>query len=118
MKLKIWDKKTTYKAPYGDVYTPERIFQEFPQAEDDVTVLTMRSENVFGAIEFMADLRYTHKDIDQNLSDEEFVAALQYKKDNPPPPSDDITPVTQSQVQLLGQLLNELNLNILEMGNT
>lgn len=114
MQLKIWDRKTTYKAPYGDVYTPERIFKEYPQSEDEATILTMRSENVFGAIEFISDLRATYKQIDSTLSDEDFINEVQHIRDNPPVPAADLATVTKSDIQLLGQLLTEMNLNILE----
>jgi|GEM_PF-2258266 len=117
-KFLIWNKQTPLIYNNGVKKTPEEVFEDYPKTKYGTVIIEYTDDNVnMNGFWTPSELKAVYK-LDSDLTDKQTITAAEDAVNNPPPPSDDITPVTQSQVQLLGQLLNELNLNILEMGNT
>ncbi len=83
VKLVKFDGKTTYMFPSGEIATPERIRHDFPAVDYFTHVLEING-NVCQAVMELQALR-NHYNVDETLSDDEAIAAIQAIINTPPP---------------------------------
>lgn len=112
---RIWDKKESLTLLDGKTYTPEEIFDhpDFPWSKVLTVFISDIEVGVVGEISPFENVRAAYR-IDESLSNDEAIAKIRSMIKNPQASSSDDLPVTQSQIQLLGQLLTEINLNLME----
>ena len=84
IRYEIFDGKKTYMFPNGEVATPEKIRQKFPAVDKFPHILELNGD-VCQAVMNLKAVRNIHK-IDPALTDEEAIAQIENKVNNPPEP--------------------------------
>lgn len=76
LDLRIWDKKTPLTYPDGTKRTAEEVFQDYPLAETEVTVLEYLTPTIVGGIDtvklldlYLETGRITPKEYDSLMAD-------------------------------------------------
>lgn len=112
---RIWDKVEKLTLLDGKTYTPEEIFAhpDFPWSKVLTVYLADVEKGVIGEISPFSNVRDAYE-IDTSLSNDAALQEIIEKINNPTISTGGSAIVTKSDIQLLGQLLTEMNLNILE----
>ena len=83
LRLEKFDGSKTYMFPNGDIATPEKIRQNFPAVDHFPHVVEVNGD-VCQAVMNLSALRQIH-DIDESLTEEEAIAAIEEIVNTPPP---------------------------------
>lgn len=114
IRLELWDKNSDVIDHNCSVKAPEQIMQEYPFTRFNPTVLEFSGSNKnIDAIDDLNTLRHIYR-IDPLLSETDAVTEIERLKNAPPEINPEAAPMTKSDAQLLGQLLTEINLTMLE----
>ena len=105
IKLEKYTGNITYMFPNGEIATPERLEQDFPAITLFPHVLEVNG-NVCQAVMELSALRQMH-DIDENLSEEEAIEAIE-NIINAPPPEPGISP--EERIAAAMEFQNLMNL--------
>ncbi|AEE95798.1 hypothetical protein [Mahella australiensis] len=84
VRYELFDGTKTYMFPNGALATPETIRSQFPAVDTFPHLLELNGNVVQAVMEFGA-VKGIYQ-IDESLSDEEAIAEITYKANNPPPP--------------------------------
>jgi len=91
MRYKIWDKQEPIYTPVGEVFTAQQWLDKWPWAKLPNTKCVISAGPINGAVmgEFSSFVEQYKKmgcPIDDTMTDEEILQAIEYFEDNPPEP--------------------------------
>lgn len=110
-KFQIWDRKEILYPQAGEPYTPERVFAEWGWTQNpNAVVLVEIYGGAFVSIDNLGVLKQMYgietEDIDKAISEIEEIVNTPT-----PQPTDEESPMTRADAQMLGQILTDIQLS-------